>query len=70
MAVPLEEGGQMVGVLNVDADQVSAFDEEDLKILTLLAREAGRVLNRVWLVEQLKLKISQKWCAFLKAEIW
>lgn len=59
MAVPLEEGGQVVGVLNVDADQVSAFDEEDLKILTLLAREAGRVLNRVWLVEQLKHQAGQ-----------
>lgn len=59
MAVPLEERGQMVGVLNVDADQVSAFDEEDLKILMLLTREAGRVLNRVWLVEQLKHQAGQ-----------
>ncbi|MFP6899530.1 MAG: GAF domain-containing protein [Opitutales bacterium] len=59
MAAPLEERGRIVGVLNVDADQVEAFDEEDLKILTLLAREASRVLNKLWLVEQLTYKASQ-----------
>lgn len=59
MAAPLEEGGQTVGVLNVDADQIDAFGKEDLKILTLLAREASRVLNRLWLIEQLTHKASQ-----------
>ncbi len=59
MAAPLEEAGQIVGVLNVDADQIDAFDEGDLKILTLLAREASRVLNRLWLVEQLTHKAGQ-----------
>ena len=59
MAAPLEERGRIVGVLNVDADQVAAFDEEDLKILTLLAREASRVLNKLWLIEQLTHKAGQ-----------
>ena len=59
MAAPLEERGRIVGVLNVDADEVGAFDEEDLKILTLLAREASRVLNKLWFIEQLTHKASQ-----------
>jgi signal transduction histidine kinase len=59
MAAPLEEGGRTVGVLNVDADKIDAFDEEDIKALTLLSREASRVLNRLWLVEQLTHKASQ-----------
>ena len=59
MAAPLEEAGRTVGVLNVDADQINAFDKGDLKILSLLAREASRVLNRFWLVEQLTHKAGQ-----------
>ncbi|MGE4550801.1 MAG: GAF domain-containing protein, partial [Opitutales bacterium] len=59
MAAPLEESGRTVGVLNVDADVIEAFDEEDLKILTLLAREASRVLTGLWLVEQLTHKAGQ-----------
>jgi signal transduction histidine kinase len=59
MAVPLQEEGEVIGVINVDSDEIDAFDEQDLKFLTLLASEAGRVVGRVWYVNQLKTKARQ-----------
>jgi signal transduction histidine kinase len=56
MAVPLEEQNQVIGVLNVESDRPDAFQKEDLKILTLLANEATKVVSKLWLITQLKLK--------------
>ncbi len=59
MAAPLTEGGRTVGVLNVDSCEVSAFDEEDLRLLVLVANEASRVLENMWMVQQLRKKADQ-----------
>ncbi|MFW5883330.1 MAG: GAF domain-containing protein [Verrucomicrobiota bacterium] len=59
LAVPMEEQGEVIGVVNVDSERPDAFGEEALKILSLLTREAGRVTSRLWLIRQLKLKASQ-----------
>lgn len=60
MAVPMiGENGAVVGVVNVDSEQVDAFDESHLKVLTLLTNEAGRVVNRIWLINKLKEKADQ-----------
>lgn len=56
MAVPLKEQNEVIGVINVDSDELNAFSERDLKFLTLLAGEAGRVVSRVWFVSQLQTK--------------
>lgn len=56
MAVPMETRGSIIGVVNVDSDRVNAFDEEDLKMLTLMTHEATRVVNRLWLIRQLRTK--------------
>lgn len=57
MAVPLRgEGGQVIGVVNIDSAHIGAFDEEDLKILNFLTMEASRVINRIWHIHQLKEK--------------
>ena len=50
MAVPLKEQDEVVGVINVDSDEKNAFTEQDLKFLSLIAAEAGRVVGRVWYV--------------------
>ncbi len=59
MAVPMEEQGIVIGVLNVESTQVNAFLEDDLKILTLLANEATKVVSKLWLINQLKIKAEQ-----------
>jgi signal transduction histidine kinase len=56
LAVPLEVGGQVLGVLNVDADRVEAFSAEDQELLEALALQAARVIHNTWLYEQLRLK--------------
>jgi len=59
MAVPMEDRGVVIGVVNVDSEQVDAFDEQALKILTLLTNEASRVVSRLWLIKQLRSKARQ-----------
>ncbi len=59
MAAPLTEGGRTVGALNVDSCVVDAFDEEDLRLLVLMAKEASRVLENAWMVQQLRKKAEQ-----------
>jgi signal transduction histidine kinase len=56
LAVPLEVGGEVRGVLNVDSDRISAFSEADQELLTALAVEAAKVIHTTWLYEQLRLK--------------
>ncbi|MFP4204406.1 MAG: GAF domain-containing protein [Opitutales bacterium] len=59
MAVPIEDQGSVVGVVNVDSERVQAFDAHALKVLTLLTNEAGRVISRLWLIQQLRTKAHQ-----------
>ena len=59
MAAPLSEGGRTVGALNVDSLEEGAFREADLRLLTLMANEAGRVLENMWMVQQLRRKADQ-----------
>ena len=59
MAAPLSEGGRTVGVLNVDALGKNAFEENDLRLLVLMANEASRVLESMWMVQQLRRKAEQ-----------
>lgn len=59
MAVPMEDRSSVIGVVNVDSEQLNAFDEQSLKILTLLTNEASRVVSRLWLIKQLRAKAHQ-----------
>jgi signal transduction histidine kinase len=59
MAVPMEDQGVVIGVVNVDSEQHDAFDDASLKILTLLTNEASRVISKLWLIKQLRAKASQ-----------
>lgn len=58
MAVPMEDQGMIIGVVNVDSEVVDAYDESSLKILTLLTNEASRVVSRLWLIKQLRTKAN------------
>jgi len=59
MAVPMLLDGLVVGVVNVDSEQPAAFGEPGLKILTLLTSEATKVVGRLWLINQLRIKARQ-----------
>jgi len=59
MAVPMTVEGMVVGVVNVDSEQEAAFGETELKILTLLTNEAIKVVSRLWLINQLRMKARQ-----------
>ena len=59
MAAPLTEGNRTVGALNVDSYEVGAFGENDLRVLVLMANEASRVLENMWMVQQLRKKAGQ-----------
>ena len=56
LAVPLEVGGEIRGVLNVDSDRPDTFSEDDQVMLEALAEQAARVIHNTWLYEQLRLK--------------
>ena len=56
LAVPLEVGEEIRGVLNVDSDRTDAFSSEDQELLLALARQAARVIHNTWLYEQVRLK--------------
>jgi len=59
MAVPMEDRGMVIGVVNVDSKTVGAFDTQAHKILKLLTNEASRVVSRLWLIKQLRTKANQ-----------
>ena len=55
LAVPMQaENESVIGVVNVDSSRPDAFSEQDEKVLTLMAAEASRVLNRLWIIQQLR----------------
>ncbi len=56
LAVPLEVGGEIRGVLNMDSDRADAFSADDQELLQELAVQAAKVIQNTWLYEQLRLK--------------
>ena len=59
MAAPLFAEGQVVGVINLDADRANAYGEPDLARLVRLAAEAARTLHSLWQAERLRGESSQ-----------
>ena len=59
LAAPMEDRGQVIGVVNVDSDRPGAFGERHRRLLVLLTREATRVVTQLWLMRQLKAKADQ-----------
>ena len=40
-----------MGALNVDATETNAFSPADLRLLVLMANEASRVLENMWMIQ-------------------
>ena len=52
LAVPLKTKDMVIGVLNVESEQLNAFDESDLAVLQSLAHQAAIAIENARLYEQ------------------
>jgi signal transduction histidine kinase len=59
MAVPVEMRGQVVGLLNVDSQEIDAFSATDEARLLDMASEAAKWLELAWEFDQLRVKGRQ-----------
>lgn len=49
LAVPIQQGGQMLGILDLESDQLDAFREEDVRLAESLAEAIGLALDNAHL---------------------
>jgi len=59
LAVPIKLGNNVLGVLNVESERLSAFDEEDRKLLEILASHVAIAISNLRRQNQLK-KLSER----------
>ncbi|RMF60998.1 MAG: GAF domain-containing protein [Calditrichaeota bacterium] len=59
LAVPLILEDRVIGVVNVDSTRVNGFTEEDLDLLTLLSRQAARVIQNGMLYNTTRRKVEE-----------
>lgn len=59
IAAPMEENGQVLGVINLDSDNAEFFNENDLALLVRFTGEATAVMQRLWHLQQLREKARQ-----------
>jgi nitrate/nitrite-specific signal transduction histidine kinase len=52
LAVPLKVKDEVIGVLNVESDQLNAFDEDDMRLLQSIAHQAAIAIENARLYEQ------------------
>ena len=51
LALPLQIGEEMIGVLGIQSDQLAAFDSEDKRVLQILASQIAIAIRNAWLYE-------------------
>ncbi|HWQ14716.1 MAG TPA: GAF domain-containing sensor histidine kinase, partial [Roseiflexaceae bacterium] len=59
IAVPLRTGGQVIGVLTVESDQVNAFTYEDVDLLEAVAAQVGGPISSARLYKEAQLLAEQ-----------
>jgi PAS domain S-box-containing protein len=59
LAVPIKIGNRVLGVLNVESERLAAFDEEDKRLLEILASHVAIALNNIERRENLE-NLSEK----------
>lgn len=78
MALPLRQGGQVIGALDVQSNEPNAFTQEDVQTLQTLADSVAVAISNVQLLEQLQRSLQaerqaagniarQGWERFLQA---
>jgi adenylate cyclase len=59
IAVPMLVGDKVIGVLEAQSPEVSAFDEDDLRVLSSVAAQAAIAFERVRLYEETQQKMTE-----------
>jgi len=59
MALPLKVSEEIVGALDVQSKEASAFSEEDVNVLTLLADQVGLAIENARLFDQARKSIAE-----------
>ncbi len=59
LALPLKVKGQVIGVLNVESEQLNAFDQSDLSVLQSLANQAAVAIENARLFEAEGRRVEQ-----------
>ena len=54
LTVPIKVKDQVIGILDVESDQLNGFNETDLELMTLLANQAGIAIENAQLYEDAK----------------
>jgi signal transduction histidine kinase/HAMP domain-containing protein len=52
LAIPVRGRGELIGVLDIESDQLNAFDDDDVAVLQSLANQAGIAIQNAALYEQ------------------
>ena len=67
LCVPLQIGERIIGALNLESHRIGAFDEEDLRLLSILAGHLAAVIENARLVEGLEAEVAAR-TAEIRAE--
>ncbi|MEO8648277.1 MAG: GAF domain-containing SpoIIE family protein phosphatase [Acidobacteriota bacterium] len=53
MAAPIVSNNEVIGVFDLESDDLNAYSEDDLAILQMLTSQVAIIIEKVWLYEQL-----------------
>ena len=59
ITIPMILNGKTIGIMHIESKQAEQYCLDDLKIATVFANEAGKVISNIWLIDQLKSKTDQ-----------
>lgn len=59
LACPMEEKGQVIGVITIGSNRKAAFSEETRRALEIIARESTQIVGQIWLIQTLQNRSQQ-----------
>lgn len=59
LACPMEENNQIIGVISVGSNRLSAFSAHGQRALEIIAKETTQIVNQIWLIQSLKNRSEQ-----------
>ncbi|MCZ6673411.1 MAG: GAF domain-containing protein, partial [Verrucomicrobia bacterium] len=59
LACPMEEQGQVTGVISIGSDRKAAFSEKTQRALEIIAKETMQIVGQIWLIRTLKDRSEQ-----------
>jgi GAF domain-containing protein len=60
LAIPLTYRGELLGVLNVESDQISAYNENDEELLGTLGGSLAAIISNARLLEQVRRQVDRE----------